>query len=50
MHELEAKAWLWPIRATYDPLVVRRPRTWLLTEGWKLAGTISARDMPSKLR
>jgi len=48
--ELEDKAWMWPIRATYDPLVVFRPRTWLLSEGWKLAGTISARDVPSKLR
>ena len=36
--ELEDKAWMWPIRATYDPLVVRRPRTWLLAEGWKLGG------------
>ena len=49
--ELEDKAWMWPIRATYDPLVVRRPRTWLLAEGWKLAGgAISAREVPSKPR
>jgi REP element-mobilizing transposase RayT len=49
--ELQDKVWLWPIRATYDPLVVRRPRTWLLAEGWKLAGgPISARDVPSNLR
>jgi REP element-mobilizing transposase RayT len=46
--ELEDKAWMWPIRPTYDPLVVRRPRTWLLAEGWKLAGTISAREVPSR--
>jgi hypothetical protein len=40
---------MWPIRATYDPLVVFRPRTWLLSEGWKLVGgPISARDVPSK--
>jgi hypothetical protein len=44
--ELEGKAWMWPIRATYDPLVVRRPRTWLLAEGWMLHGSISARDVP----
>ncbi len=49
--ELEDKPWMWPIRETYDPLVVFRPRTWLLSEGWKLAGgPISARDVPSKPR
>jgi hypothetical protein len=30
--------------------VVFRPRTWILAEGWKLAGAISARDVPSKRR
>ncbi|HEY0478348.1 MAG TPA: transposase [Kofleriaceae bacterium] len=48
--ELKDKALMWPIRETYDPLVVRRPRTWLLAEGWKLAGAISARSVPSKRR
>jgi hypothetical protein len=49
--ELEDKAWMWPIRPTYDPLVVRRPRSWLLAEGWKLAGgPISAREVPGKPR
>jgi len=49
--ELQDKAWMWPIRRTYDPLVVFRPRTWLLSEGWKLAGgPISARDVPGKSR
>jgi REP element-mobilizing transposase RayT len=47
--ELEDKPWMWPIRETYDPLIVRRPRSWLLREGWKLSGgSISARDVPSK--
>jgi putative transposase len=47
--ELEDKAFMWPIRETYDPLVVRRPQSWLLREGWKLGGgSISARDVPSK--
>jgi REP element-mobilizing transposase RayT len=32
--ELQDKDCMWPIRATYDPLVVRRPATWLLAEGW----------------
>jgi REP element-mobilizing transposase RayT len=44
--ELEDKAVMWPIRATYDPLVVRRPQSWLLREGWKIHGAISAREVP----
>jgi REP element-mobilizing transposase RayT len=49
--ELQDKAWMWPIRATYDPLMVRRPKTWILAEGWKLAGgPISAREVPGKPR
>ncbi|HEX7843561.1 MAG TPA: transposase [Kofleriaceae bacterium] len=49
--ELQDKAWMWPIRETYDPLVVFRPRTWLLSEGWKrVGGPISARDVPSQRR
>jgi REP element-mobilizing transposase RayT len=46
--ELENKAVMWPWRETYDPLMVRRPQSWLLREGWKKAGPISARDVPSK--
>src|SRR5215470_11953695 len=47
--ELQNQALMWPMRETYDPLVVRRPRSWLLAEGWKLAGgPFSARDVPSK--
>jgi REP element-mobilizing transposase RayT len=46
--ELEGKAIMWPIRATYDPLVVRRPASWLLREGWKRAGSISVHDVPGK--
>jgi hypothetical protein len=49
--ELEGEECMWPIRETYDPLMVRRPQTWLLREGWKRAGgTISARTVPSKPR
>jgi REP element-mobilizing transposase RayT len=49
--ELQDQPWMWPIRETYDPLVVRRPQSWLLREGWKLGGgPISARDMPSRPR
>jgi REP element-mobilizing transposase RayT len=48
-NELDGHALMWPIRETYDPMVVYRPKTWLLAEGWKVGGgTISARDVPSK--
>jgi len=46
--ELEGKGFMWPIRETYDPLIVRRPRSWILREGWKLCGPISVRDVPGK--
>jgi REP element-mobilizing transposase RayT len=48
--ELDGKAFMWPIRATYDPMMVRRPQSWLLREGWKLGGAISARDVPGARR
>jgi len=39
---------LWRGPPTYDPLLVYRPRTWLLREGWKKHGaTISCRAVPS---
>jgi hypothetical protein len=37
----------WPIRAGYEPLSVCRSETWLLAEGWKRAGVISVREVPS---
>jgi REP element-mobilizing transposase RayT len=46
--ELADQPWMWPIRETYDPLMVRRPQGWLLREGWKLAGPISARTVPGE--
>ena len=49
--ELQGQPWMWKMRETYDPLVVFRPRTWLLAEGWKRGGdVISARDVPSPRR
>ena len=49
--ELDGQPWMWPIRETYDPLMVRRPQSWLLQEGWKLGGgPISAREVPSRRR
>ena len=44
--ELEDKALMWPLRDTYEPLMVRRPASWLLREGWKIHGPISAREVP----
>jgi len=32
--ELQDQPWMWPLRETYDPLIVFRARTWLLSEGW----------------
>jgi len=31
----------------YEPLLVRRPATWLLSTGWKRHGLISYREVPS---
>ena len=33
--ELESSPVLWPLRPTYHPLIVFRPRTWLLAKGWR---------------
>jgi REP element-mobilizing transposase RayT len=41
------EAFLWRGPPTYDPLFVFQPRTWLLREGWKRAGTVSYREVPS---
>jgi hypothetical protein len=46
--ELDGRDFMWPVRATYDPLMVRRPRSWLLREGWKIHGPISARAVPRR--
>jgi REP element-mobilizing transposase RayT len=46
--ELNDKAFMWPIRETYDPLFVRRPESWVLREGWKRPGPISVWDVPSR--
>jgi putative transposase len=45
--ERAEEPWLWRLPAAYDPLVVYQPRTWLLRVGWKTAGTISYREVPS---
>jgi putative transposase len=38
---------MWRGPDTYDPLVVYRPQTWLLSEGWRKHGTISFFEVPS---
>ncbi|HEX2692150.1 MAG TPA: transposase [Kofleriaceae bacterium] len=48
--EYGAESFLWRGSGTYDPLVVYQPKTWLLREGWKKAGSISYRDVPSTKR
>jgi len=44
------EAFLWRSPPTYDPLIVYQPRTWLLREGWRKAGTISCHEVPSSGR
>jgi len=44
------QAFLWRGPEAYDPLVVYQPKTWLLREGWKKAGSISCREVPSTTR
>jgi REP element-mobilizing transposase RayT len=41
------EAFLWRGPPTYAPLIVYQPRTWLLREGWKKAGTISCHEVPA---
>jgi REP element-mobilizing transposase RayT len=45
--ELEGSPVLWPLRPTYHPLIVFRPRTWLLAKGWKqFHPVISVHEVP----
>ena len=42
------ETFLWSFPPTYEPLLVFRPRTWLLREGWKKHGdSISYRAVPA---
>lgn len=45
--EREGDDWMWRIPPDHDPVIVFRPKSWLLREGWKRAGTVSARSVPS---
>jgi REP element-mobilizing transposase RayT len=47
--ELEGSPFLWPLRPTYHPLIVFRPRTWLLAKGWQdHHPLISTREVPGR--
>jgi REP element-mobilizing transposase RayT len=48
--ELENALVRWPLRETYDPLVVYFPKTWLLSEGWRRHGLIRLHEVPSRPR
>lgn len=39
---------MWQVPANYDPMLVFRPKSWILREGWKKAGTISCYAVPSQ--
>jgi REP element-mobilizing transposase RayT len=49
-HEHSDDKALCEVHQDYEPLVVVPPKSWLLREGWMLAGTISTREVPSKRR
>jgi len=47
--ELEGSPVLWPLRPTYQPLIVLRPQTWLLAKGWQHHHPlISTREVPGR--
>jgi REP element-mobilizing transposase RayT len=48
--EREHEDFMWKWRATYQPMVVYLPKTWLLQEGWKLSGPIRYTEIPSSSR
>jgi hypothetical protein len=45
---LEDQVLMWPLRETYQPLVVYLPKTWLLYEGWRMYGLIKFDEIPSE--
>jgi REP element-mobilizing transposase RayT len=47
--ELEGSPFLWPLRPSYQPLIVFRPQTWLLAKGWQEHHPlISVREVPGR--
>jgi REP element-mobilizing transposase RayT len=48
--ERENEVLMWRWRATYDPLLVFRPRSWLLRKGWREGGPpVGFRETPGAL-
>jgi putative transposase len=47
--ELEAQGVFWPLRRTYEPMVMYLPQTWLLRVGWQRHGLIQTNEVPSSL-
>jgi hypothetical protein len=37
---------VWKLRASYQPMPSWRPRTWLLSEGWRRYGLVSVYEVP----
>ena len=37
---------IWKLRASYEPMMSWRPRTWLLREGWRRYGLVSVYEVP----
>jgi len=47
--ELEHSPVLWALPATYEPLIVKRPQTWLLARGWRqFHPLISVYEIPGR--
>jgi hypothetical protein len=41
---------IWKLRASYEPMMSWRPRTWLLREGWRRHGLVSVYEVPGPRR
>ena len=41
---------VWKLRASYEPMMSWRPRTWLLSEGWRRHGLVSVYEVPGPRR
>ena len=44
--ERENEPFVWKLRETYQPMPVWRPKTWLLSEGWRRYGLVSTHEVP----
>ena len=44
--EREDEPFVWKLRASYEPIMSWRPRTWLLSTGWRRYGLVSVYEVP----